>query len=284
MSYVVNGMIPWHPGYIEIDPENNDFCYFVGDTENGGNKTAEGLLYATRGIEPGKYYFINWGRVDEIVGVQDIDGVLYYFDADHKIAMGAGLIKIEEGKYIYVRSNGMLAQNQYYIPMGLELASGMYQIDDNGFIIDPVSSDKNGIHDGYYYENGKLAYAGLIEIDGAIYYIKSNGQVATGEYYVTKISAELADTYSAGDKLIFGEDGKMESVKNGIVLEDGNYYFYENNHIMYGAGVIEIEEGVYIYVRSNGQLATGEYWPAKTNGLLEIGKYDWGTDGKYYAD
>ena len=55
---------------------------------------------------------------------------------------------------------------------------------------------------------------------------------------------------------------------------------------MYGAGVVEMtdaeDETFYIYVRSNGQLATGKYWPTKLNNLLKRGEYDWGTDGKYY--
>ena len=44
------------------------------------------------------------------------------------------------------------------------------------------------------------------------------------------------------------------------------------------------EEGkiYYIYVCSNGQVATGVYWPTTTNGLLERGPRDFGIDGRYY--
>jgi hypothetical protein len=54
-----------------------------------------------------------------------------------------------------------------------------------------------------------------------------------------------------------------------------------------GAGVIEMsdESGTfYIYVTSDGTLATGKYWPTNLNGLLKSGCYDWGTDGKYYPN
>ncbi len=277
-KYYADGVQVWHPGFVTVGGE---LYYFVGDAENGGNKPADGLVYATRGGAEGKYEFDN-GILVENVGVVEIEGILYYFDADHKLAMGAGLVKIGD-KYIYVRSNGMLAIGQYYLPVGLKLASKMYQIDENGYLLDPVSSDKNGIYDGYYYVNGKITYAGLIEIDGEIYYVKSNGQVATGKYYVTKISEELKDKYTAGDKLYFGEDGKL--LKTGIYKNaDNTLSYYVDGRIQIGAGVVEIEDGVYIYVKSNGTLATGEYWPTKTNGYLERGKYDWGTDGKYIAD
>jgi hypothetical protein len=38
----------------------------------------------------------------------------------------------------------------------------------------------------------------------------------------------------------------------------------------------------YIYVKSDGSLATGSYWPTNTNNYLKRGAYDWGTDGRYY--
>ena len=37
--------------------------------------------------------------------------------------------------------------------------------------------------------------------------------------------------------------------------------------------------GGYIYVRSNGKLAIGKYWPTNHNGLLPQGIYDFGDDG-----
>ena len=55
---------------------------------------------------------------------------------------------------------------------------------------------------------------------------------------------------------------------------------------MQGAGVVELtdENGVtfYICVKSNGQLATGTYWPSARSDLLPRGVYNWGTDGILY--
>ena len=64
-------------------------------------------------------------------------------------------------------------------------------------------------------------------------------------------------------------------VLNGVV--DG--YYYEDGKIAYGAGLVELDDGSIIYVRSNGKLATGIYWPTTLNGVLPAGKYDFGTDG-----
>ena len=278
--YAVDGVVAWHVGLVEVYGE---YYYFVGDVNGGGNKAAEGDVWVTRtnriaALEQGSCYNFKDGKLS---GISGISNGKYYENS--KLMLGNGLTKIGE-KYIYVRSAGQLAKGQYYISAGSELASGMYQIDEDGFIIDPKPSNVNGIVDGYYYKNGKIFYAGLIEIDGDIYYVNSSGKVVTGTYYVTKTNG--LEGYEAGDKLIFGEDGKMETVKNGIVEENGTLYYYEKNHVQYGAGVVKLndEEGktFYIYVRSNGELATGEYWPTTTNDYLARGKYDWGTDGKYY--
>ena len=39
---------------------------------------------------------------------------------------------------------------------------------------------KNGIIDGVYYENDNPKHAGVIKIDGELYYAGSDGKIATG--------------------------------------------------------------------------------------------------------
>ena len=55
-------------------------------------------------------------------------------------------------------------------------------------------------------------------------------------------------------------------------------------HISEAFYALTDEEGkiFYIYVCTNGNLATGKYWPTYRNDLLARGEYDWGTDGRYY--
>ena len=67
--------------------------------------------------------------------------------------------------------------------------------------------------------------------------------------------------------------------KDGIVEENGKLYYYEDGIKQIGTGLIEIETGKYIYVKTNGELATGLYWPTNTNGIDIEGMFDFGTDG-----
>ena len=68
-------------------------------------------------------------------------------------------------------------------------------------------------------------------------------------------------------------------VKNGIVSEDGELYYYVNGVKTY-AGLILID-GDYYYVNSYCKVVTNcRYWISKTNNLLPATFYNFGADGK----
>ena len=68
-------------------------------------------------------------------------------------------------------------------------------------------------------------------------------------------------------------------VKNGIVSEDGELYYYVDGVKTY-AGLIQID-GDYYYVNSSCKVVTTpHYWVNRSNGLLPAGFYDFGADGK----
>lgn len=260
--YAVDGMIPWHYGLAKIA---NKYYYFVGDTVNGGNKVADGPVWITRtngveGLENGACYCFLGGVLAH--NLTDIVDGKYYENG--KLMMGAGLVKLEEG-YIFVRSNGQVALGEYWVTEakanGYVEGGKLYNFGEDGYlVIDPTV---NGIVDGVYYKEGVPYYAGLIEIDGDYYYVRSNGEVATGWYYVTKTNGiDLGTNY-----LHFDEDGKLLDVKNGIYEgEDGKLYYYVNNRVT-GAGLIEIN-GEYYYVKtSTGEVVTGTYYITVTNGM-----------------
>ncbi|MBQ7922066.1 MAG: InlB B-repeat-containing protein [Clostridia bacterium] len=205
--YVKNGHLAWHPGLIKIDGE---FYYFIGDVENGGNTLANGEIYL---IKPngytefeanGIYSFVN----GKFSGLNGIHNGKYYINS--QLAAGEGLVKLDDG-YIYVRSNGNLAVGEYWVTKTNGLVSaGMYTFGDDGFLVSTKDPSVNGIVDGCYYKNGEPYYAGLIEIDGDTYYVRSNGQLATGKYYITKTTEYTGSLdVKSGDKLNFGEDGKL---------------------------------------------------------------------------
>ena len=260
--YAVDGMIPWHYGLAKIA---NKYYYFVGDAVNGGNKIANGPVWITRtngieGLEKGAcYYFVDGVQAHNLTDI--VDGKYY---ENGKLMMGAGLVKLEEG-YIYVRSNGQVALGEYWVTEakanGYVEGGKLYNFGEDGILtIDP---EKNGIIDGVYYKEGVPYYAGLIEIDGDYYYVRSNGEVATGWYYVTKTNGIDFGT----NKLYFGEDGKLQDVKNGIYEgEDGKLYYYVNNRVT-GAGLIKIGDDYYYAKTSTGEIVTGTYYITVTNGM-----------------
>lgn len=210
--YAVNGVIAWHVGLVEIDGE---YYYFAGDENGGGNIMATGKVYAFRNttnfdmVSGGIYYFGEDGKMCRYEGIVELDGKKCYFE-NNRLMIGAGLKKLEQG-YIYVRSNGQIAIGKYWITKTNDSCNpGMYDFGEDGFMKTAKDPNVNGLVDGIYYKNGMPYYAGLIEIDGDIYYINSAGEAVTGTYYITKIDNYTGSLqFKRGDKLNFGTDGKL---------------------------------------------------------------------------
>ncbi|MBQ7416272.1 MAG: hypothetical protein IJW14_04465 [Oscillospiraceae bacterium] len=293
--WAVNGCIVWHVGLVEA---GENYYYFIGDVDNGGNKMATGDTYVSRNttdfdmVAGGVYTFGADGKLCKNEGIVD----LRYYE-NYRLMLGNGLTKVGEN-YIYVNSNGeLIVDSEYYVPGNdLGIASGTYIFDENGYLVEPVSTDKDGIYfeNGawYYYESGKTAYnKGLISVnttwhseDGAenVYsgyiYVRSSGKLATGAYYITNVSNDTSGLFTMGMKVLFDENGIADAPKNGIYEVDSNLYYFVGDQIQYNAGLIELGGG-WIYVRSNGQLAVGDYWITNTNGNMEQGMYEFGEDG-----
>ena len=250
---------------------------------------ATGDVYVSRNttdfdmVAGGVYTFGENGKLCKHNGITEVNGVLRYYE-DARLMLGNGLTKVGE-KYIYVNSKGeLIVDAQYYIPGNdLGIASGMYYFDENGFMVEPVSTDKNGVYfeNGawYYYENGKIGYnKGLMAYGDGYIYVRSSGKLATGEYYITNVPAELSGLFRMGQKVVFDENGCANAPKQGIHEVDGQLYYFVFGQIQYNAGLIQVGDN-WIYVRSNGALATGKYWITNTNGHLDQGMYEFGEDG-----
>ncbi len=285
--------------------------------------------------ENGKLYYYKNGVLKYGVGLIFLDGYYYYVRSNAQLAIG---------KYWVTNTNGLMDQ-------------GMHNFGPDGKMTDPPAEEKpteptepstqpseepstqpsepstqpseptqppvkNGIVEEngalYYYLNGTRDYgAGLIYLDGYYYYVRSNAQLAIGQYWVTNHNGLLPQ-----GMYTFGPDGKMidppaeekpteptepstqpteptepstqptepptqptepptepAPVKNGVVEENGVLYYYVNGTRGYGLGLILVD-GDYYYVRSNAQLAIGQYWVTNNNGLLPQGMYTFGADGK----
>ena len=290
-----NGEVVEYAGLIRVVKDDVEVNYYYFGEDSKAVKGKDIWVEKTNDLLP------QWGYVfDEngVIthdpdtsknGIKDDAGVLYYYIDGIKVHMG--LFKIGED-YYYARSSGQLVVNgSYYCSrMNGLLPEGSYAFDEDGKMIMP-EAPKNGIvsENGslYYYVDGVLTYAGLIQINGDYYYVRGTGEVVNGRnYWITKTN----DLMPQGS-YTFDETGKMVNppviepsepapeVKNGIVTENGSLYYYENGVLTY-AGLIKID-GCYYYVRGTGEVVNGRsYWITKTNDLLPEGSYTFDDDGK----
>ena len=309
-TYWLNsGIIEEEAGLKRVVKEDGEVnYYYFGEDSKACKATAEKnqyLVEKTNGLAlPGgiNYTFGEDGVIahfadTSIRGIYfDESSSNYYYCIDGVI-IANGLMLID-GSYYYARtsSGAFVCGRSYWITKtnGL-LDAGIYTFDDAGKIIFP-EKPKNGIvaENGslYYYVDGVLTGAGLIQIGNDYYYVRtSTGEVVHGRsYWVT----DTNDLLPAGP-YTFDTDGKMinppvvdpnpdpdptPDVKNGIVAENGSLYYYVDG-VLTGVGLIRLN-GDYYYVKtSNCEVVHGRsYWVTDTNGLLPAGPYTFGADGK----
>ena len=270
VDYVKN-----YAGLVEVD---GSYYYIASDLKAVKNCTY--YVTKTNDLKPAGYYtFDADGKMVIKSGLVEENGDLYYYVDGAKTA--AGLIEWE-GNYYYIASNLKAVKGaRHYIfadkANGLK-AAGWYWFNADGTMFLEGIREENGTK--YYYKDGVKNYAGLIEISGEYYYVKSDCSVVCDRsYYVTKSNGLMPSaTYT------FDADGKMV-IKNGIYREklgDGNEYlfYYVNNVRQVNTGLVQLDDGSYIYVRSGANLAVGSYYVSKTNGLLPKSTYTFGEDGK----
>ena len=211
--------------------------------------------------------------------LKDGEDLYYYVDG---IKAPAGMIKIGDD-YYYANSKGMLIVSKTYYcsrTNGL-MEEGTYAFDAEGKLI-PGATDKNGIvkdDDGVlrYYVNGKVTYVGLIEINGAFYYVRSSGEVVNDCVYYISWTHGLKPQGSYR----FAADGKLiGAAKNGIVKDDdGVLRYYVNDKPTY-AGLIKIVDDYY-YVNSKCVVVRDcDYYITWTHDLKPQGRYHFDADGK----
>ena len=278
--YYIDG-IRAHMGMFRLD---GNYYYAKADGALIVNQTCHCKRMGDSGLPEGTYSFDADGKLKNGI-VAENDSLYYYKDG---VRYYAGLIEID-GSYYYVRTSGEVVHGcSHWITKTNGLMSERsYTFDDNGRMTDPEIQNpaKDGIvaEDGslYYYRDGVRYYAGLIEIDGSYYYVRTSGEVVHGcNYWITKTNGLMGErSYQ------FAEDGKMINPeiknlsKNGIVAENDSLYYYKDG-VRYYAGLIEID-GSYYYVRTSGEVVHGcNYWITKTNGLMPEKSYTFGADGK----
>ena len=210
LRYYVNGKVTY-VGLIEID---GDFYY----VRSNGEVVTDCVYWITwtHGLkEAGYYTFDENGKLTGTPknGIVEEDGVLHYYV--NGTLTYAGLIKIGDD-YYYVNSKCEVVRDcDYYISWTHDLLpQGKYHFDADGKLTGEVAPLKNGIYeeDGslYFYRNGERAYAGLIQIDGNYYYVRSTCEVVHDRsYYVYWTHGLMPEGYynfdSAGRMILDSE-------------------------------------------------------------------------------
>ena len=212
--YCVDGVIIAN-GLMKID----GYYYYASTSTGAFVRNQSYWVSKTNGLlKEGIYTFDEMGRIvfptepEKKNGFVSENGGLYYYE--NGVLTGAGLIKVD-GSYYYVRTSTgeVICGRSYWVTATNDLMPvGRYTFDSDGKMIDPPTPGpvKNGIvaENGslYYYVDGVLSGAGLIQIDDDYYYVRtSNGEVIYDRsYWVTATNNLLpAGLYC------FGSDGKL---------------------------------------------------------------------------
>ena len=136
----------------------------------------------------------------------------------------------------------------------------------------------------YYVKDVIQKSLGLITVDGESYYVRGNGLLAVGKYYIGagyKGCEHLRPGYYN-----FGADGKFAGTWGftGVKADEaGDLHYYYNDVLQTGLGLITHDGDTY-YVRGNGLLAVGRYYISPNyKGCEDFvpGYYDFGEDGKF---
>ncbi|MBQ8302253.1 MAG: phosphodiester glycosidase family protein [Clostridia bacterium] len=184
--------------FIKANPDTDPVWYDFGETgaTDRNLHPADGLYWYA-----GDLYYCKNG-VSQF-GLQFINGHYYYF------AVGSSFERtcyaIRGTSYSIIYTNDLCWAN------GEAITKGNYEFDAEGkMIVKPI---KNGLVDGYYYENDKVVpYKGLIEVDGNYYYIADHGKPVCGKVRYVLTTNDLCwangETITKGN-YEFDAEGKM---------------------------------------------------------------------------
>jgi len=197
--YYENGAVVRGKGLVKIDGDlyfvKKDGTIYTGASFTVTEANANGLA------APGKYWADEDGRMTVCNGI--VNG--YYYE-NGAIVRGKGLVRID-GDLYFVKKDGTLFTGASLTVTEANangLADpGKYWADEDGRM-----TVRNGIVNGYYYENGAIVRGkGLVTFAGDFCFVKKDGTVFKDAWlYVTEAKAN--GLVSAG-KYYFDADGMM---------------------------------------------------------------------------
>ena len=300
--YVIdeNGVVDGVLDYTGVYNLNGTLYNVVeGRLTGGGVQDINGARYYVEwnGIVPtGKIYIVEertnglvekgWYYVDENGFINNdfytIDGNVSYI-VNGQPAKGLGVIEVEGNKY-YINGMGNVGTGKIYVMAnetnGL-VNSGYIYTDETGRIYNNEFATIDG--KVVYLVNGQpvKSNASLVkEMDGGLYFVEWNGNIATGKIYIT---ATEANGLTAAGWHYTDETGRF--YHNEVVSVDGgNYYMSNGMPDATGVSGVRNINGELYFVEWNGNIPVGkQYIGAEyANGLTTAGWHYTDDTGRLY--
>ncbi len=245
-KYYVDGYAQDVTGFIE---HNGVFYLFDNNYLTDG--PYNGIYFDYSGDELRGRYFEN--------GIPANIGIVLFQGDFYCTTTGGWLIKGE--KQIYSsRTNGL-------IPAGTYIFGDDYKMLD--------TDTKNGIVNGVYYEDGVAKNPGLVKVGNDYYCTTTGGKLIYGdkEIFSSRTNGLLPPATYHFDE----ETGKL--YKHNVIINDVYYYEGAPKNV----GIVKVA-GSYYVTTTGGVIVKNEtdkyIASSRTNGLVAIGYYDFGADGK----
>ena len=278
--YIVNGQPAKGYGVIQVDGN----LYYINSTGAVGT----GKLYVTAAetnslVNAGYIYTDETGRIYDNE-FAEIDGKILYVVKGQPVKSSASAVKEIDGELYFVEWNGNIPTGKIYISAaecnGLTTAGWHYTDETGKFYNNEVVEVEDT---NYYMINGKPYATGeskVQELNGELYFVEWNGNVATGKQY---IGAEYVNGLTTAGWHYTDETGRLYN--NELATIDGKIYYMVHGQ-MDRTGVSKVREinGELYFVEWNGHVPTGkQYIGAEyVNGLTSAGWHYTDETGRLY--
>ena len=207
-AYDVNGVLTLYVNGVTTAKglfEVNGDIYFA---DWGGVLNTDGVYYVSNtfcnDVLPGNVNYTFGADGKLLNGAYDVDGVLTLYV--NGVTTSKGVFEVN-GDIYYADWGGVLnVDGTYFVSEtycnGILAGGANYTFGADGKILNGFVTTEEGI---YYYENGNIPAAGIIEVDGDYYCVGEDGKLLTnGTYYVTN-----GNGYTIEMEYVFDETGKI---------------------------------------------------------------------------
>lgn len=201
-------------------------------------------------------------------GIYEIDGKLYYFDKNGKMAAGKWIAPYKDEQWAKHYNYQYYLRFWAYANADGTLAQGWKKIDGNWYYFEE--------------ENGRMKDMGAAFIDGTRYVFEytSGRMLTSGWIHDTWIDYWGSEEVVSDEWLYLNADG---TVKTGWLKDGGKWYYLEENEgwgTMYHWGFAEIGGKIYYFDEDAGFMYQNKWYGFET---------DWGdegiqTDWYYFGD